>query len=103
MKNTGYVKEPLFRAKPDPDGGELNEELIDLAGITAGRGAAVPVSASFQCPGCGAKVVFVGTAPARVANTASWSGVPCSNCGATYTVDLEVDPPQSDPAKEVAR
>jgi hypothetical protein len=92
-----FVKEPLFLESPDPEGGGFRAEL------TSPGGGDVPVSGSFQCPGCGAKVVFVGTAPVHGATTASWSGVPCHNCGATYTVDLEVDPPQSDPAKERAR
>jgi hypothetical protein len=98
VKVMGYVKEPLFRESPDPDGGGFRSVP------TGPGGGDVPVSGSFQCPGCGVKVVFVGEETVRRgAATASWSGVPCHNCGATYTVDLEVDPPQSDPAKERAR
>lgn len=93
----GYVKEPLFRESPDPDGGGSRSVP------TGPGGADVPVSGSFRCPGCGVKVVFVGAAPVRGATTASWSGVPCPNCHATFTVDLEVDPPQSKLAKEEPR
>jgi hypothetical protein len=97
MKVAGYVKEPLFRESPDPDGGGLRSVP------TGPGGGDIPVSGSFRCPGCGAKVVFVGTAPVHGAATASWSGVPCHNCGATYAVDLVVDSTQSEPAKEKAR